>query len=67
VRVRLRIGERRRRIYLFVEVFDDGIGLKSLRQIEHGFYSIRDRAAALNGILHIQNRPGVRVHVLLRQ
>lgn len=67
VRVRLRIGERRRRIHLFVEVFDDGIGLKSLRQIEHGFYSIRDRAAALNGILHIQNRPGVRVHVLLRQ
>jgi two-component system sensor histidine kinase UhpB len=67
VRVRLRIGERRRRIHLFVDVLDDGIGLKSLRQIEHGFYSIRDRAAALNGILHIHNRPGVRVHVLLRQ
>ena len=67
IRVRMRIGERRRIIFVLLDILDDGIGLKSLRQIDHGFYSIRDRAAALNGVLHIQNLPGVRVHVLLRQ
>lgn len=67
LRVRLRIGERRRTIFVLLDILDDGIGLKSLRQIDHGFYSIRDRAAALNGVLHIHNLPGVRVHVLLRQ
>ena len=67
VTVRLRIGERQRRIFVLLDIRDDGIGLKSLRQIEHGFYSIRDRAAALNGVLNIQNLPGVRVHLILRQ
>jgi two-component system sensor histidine kinase UhpB len=67
IRVRLRIGERHRVIFVLLDILDDGIGLKSLRQIDHGFYSMRDRAAALNGVLHIQNLPGVRVHVLLRQ
>lgn len=67
VTVRLRIGERQRRILVLIEIRDDGIGLKSLRQIEHGFNSIRDRTAALNGVLNIQNLPGVRVHVMLRQ
>ena len=50
-----------------ITITDNGIGLKSLGQIKHGFYSIRDRAIALNGVLHVQNLPGVRVHVLLRQ
>jgi two-component system sensor histidine kinase UhpB len=67
VNVRLRIGERQRRILVLIDIRDDGIGLKSLRQIEHGFNSIRDRTAALNGVLNIQNLPGVRVHVMLRQ
>lgn len=67
VTVRLRIGERQRRILVLLDIRDDGIGLKSLRQIELGFYSIRDRTAALDGVLNIQNLPGVRVHVLLRQ
>lgn len=67
VTVRLRIGERQRRILVLLDIRDDGIGLKSLRQIEHGFFSIRDRTAALNGVLNIQNLPGVRVHVMLRQ
>jgi two-component system sensor histidine kinase UhpB len=67
VTVKLRIGERQRRILVLIEIRDDGIGLKSLRQIEHGFNSIRDRTAALNGVLNIQNLPGVRVHVMLRQ
>lgn len=67
VTVRLRIGERQRQILVLLDIRDDGIGLKSLRQTEHGFYSIRDRAAALNGVLNIQNLPGVRVHVMLRQ
>lgn len=67
ITVRLRIGERQRRILVLIDIRDDGIGLKSLRQIEHGFNSIRDRTAALNGVLNIQNLPGVRVHVMLRQ
>jgi len=67
IRVRMRIGERQRKILVLLDILDDGIGLKSLGQIEHGFYSIRDRAAALNGVLHIQNIFGVRIHVLLRQ
>jgi glucose-6-phosphate-specific signal transduction histidine kinase len=67
IQVRLRIGMREEKIYLVLCIVDDGIGLKSLGQIKHGFYSIRDRAIALNGVLHVQNLPGVRVHVLLRQ
>lgn len=67
IRVRMRIGRRDRRILLLLEIRDDGIGLTSLRQIAHGFNSIRDRAMALDGVLSIQNIPGVRVHVLLRQ
>ncbi len=67
IQVRMRIWQRYETIFLFLSIVDDGIGLKSLGQIKHGFYSIRDRAIALNGILHVQNLPGVRVHVLLRQ
>jgi two-component system sensor histidine kinase UhpB len=67
IQVRLRIGRREHKIYLILCIVDDGIGLKSLGQIKHGFYSIRDRAIALNGVLHVRNLPGVRVHVLLRQ
>ncbi|MBP6310128.1 MAG: hypothetical protein KA350_05605 [Arenimonas sp.] len=67
IHVRLRIGKRAGKIYLVLCITDNGIGLKSLGQIKHGFYSIRDRAIALNGVLHVQNLPGVRVHVLLRQ
>ena len=67
IRVRMRIGRRAHRILLLLEIRDDGIGLMSLRQIAHGFNSIRDRAMALDGALSVQNIPGVRVHVLLRQ
>jgi two-component system sensor histidine kinase UhpB len=65
--VRLRVGWRQEKIHLFISIADDGIGLKSLGQIKHGFHSIRDRAVALYGVLHVHNLPGVRVHVLLRQ
>ena len=65
--VRLRVGWRQEKIHLFISIADDGIGLKSLGQIKYGFHSIRDRAVALNGVLHVHNLPGVRVHVLLRQ
>jgi two-component system, NarL family, sensor histidine kinase FusK len=65
--VRVRVGWRQEKIYLLISIADDGIGLKSLGQIKHGFHSIRDRAVALNGVLHVHNLPGVRVHVLLRQ
>jgi glucose-6-phosphate-specific signal transduction histidine kinase len=67
VHISLRVGHRQGKIHLFISIVDDGIGLRSLRQIQHGFYSIRDRAIALNGVLHVHNLPGVRVHVLLRQ
>jgi two-component system sensor histidine kinase UhpB len=67
IQVRLRVGQRGEAIHLFLSIADDGIGLKSLGQIKHGFHSIRDRATALNGVLHVHNLPGVRVHALLRQ
>lgn len=67
IHVRLRIGEWRRVIFVLLDILDDGIGLKSLRQIAHGFYSICDWVDALNGVLHIQKLPDLRMHVLLRQ
>jgi signal transduction histidine kinase len=67
IQIRLRVGQRGEAIHLFLSIVDDGIGLKSLGQITHGFHSIRDRAMALNGVLHVHNLPGVRVHALLRQ
>lgn len=67
IQIRLRVGQRGEAIHLFLSIVDDGIGLKSLGQIKHGFHSIRDRAMALNGVLHVHNLPGVRVHALLRQ
>jgi glucose-6-phosphate-specific signal transduction histidine kinase len=67
IQIRLRVGMREDKILLFLSITDDGIGLKSLGQITHGFHSIRDRAMALNGVLHVHNLPGVRVHALLRQ
>lgn len=67
IQIRLRVGMRGEKIHLFLGIADDGIGLKSLGQITHGFHSIRDRAMALNGVLHVHNLPGVRVHALLRQ
>jgi two-component system sensor histidine kinase UhpB len=67
IQIRLRVGQRGEAIHLFLSIADDGIGLKSLGQIKHGFHSIRDRAMALNGVLHVHNLPGVRVHALLRQ
>ena len=67
IQIRLRVGMRENKTLLFLSIVDDGIGLKSLGQITHGFHSIRDRAMALNGVLHVHNLPGVRVHALLRQ
>jgi glucose-6-phosphate-specific signal transduction histidine kinase len=67
IQIRLRVGMRGEKIHLLLSIADDGIGLKSLGQIKHGFHSIRDRAMALNGVLHVHNLPGVRVHALLRQ
>lgn len=69
VYVRLRIGQRsgsRDRILLMIDMRDDGVGLDEAA-IRSGFHSIRDRALAFDGEVHISGRNGLRVHVLLRQ
>ena len=52
---------------LFVAVQDDGVGLARGVKAERCFVSIRDRALALSGRLHVRSRYGLRIHVLLRQ
>jgi two-component system sensor histidine kinase UhpB len=67
--VRLRIGQHsgnRDRILLMIDMRDDGVGLDEAA-IRSGFHSIRDRALAFDGEVHISGRNGLRVHVLLRQ
>lgn len=66
-RVTLSVDERRGELYMIVGVQDDGIGLNKVPNVEKVFISIRDRALALNGNLHIRSRFGLRVHALLRQ
>lgn len=66
--VRLRINRRNGVLWLFVDVRDDGIGAPGYLRPGHGLTGMRDRATALDGRLHLRGlRPGLRVHVLLRQ
>ena len=66
-KVTLSVDQRGNELYLIVGVQDDGVGLHNVPNIERVFTSIRDRALALNGRLHIRSRFGLRVHALLRQ
>ena len=66
--VRLRINQRSGQLWLFVDVRDDGVGAPGYLRPGHGLTGMRDRATALDGRLHLRElRPGLRVHVLLRQ
>jgi two-component system sensor histidine kinase UhpB len=66
--VRIRANRRRRRLWVFIEVRDDGIGGVSDLQIGRGLIAMRDRIIALGGRLHVRNRhPGLRVHGLILQ
>lgn len=66
-RVVLRLHERRGEMLLFISVRDDGVGLPKTAPVERWFKSMRDRALALNGALHVRSRFGLRIHALLRQ
>lgn len=65
--VRLRINHRQGRLYVFIDVRDDGIGGASQLRPGNGLSNMRDRVLALGGRLHLQDLPsGIRLHALLR-
>lgn len=65
-KVTITVKERGNELLLIISVQDDGVGLNKIA-VEKYFISMRDRALALNGSLHIRSRFGLRVHALLRQ
>ena len=65
-KVTITVDERGEELFLIIGVQDDGVGLNNIA-VEKYFISMRDRALALNGSLHIRSRFGLRVHALLRQ
>ena len=66
-KVTMSVDQRGNELYLIIGVQDDGVGLNNVPNVERIMVSIRDRALALNGCLHIRSRFGLRVHALLRQ
>ncbi len=66
-KVTMSVDQRGNELFLIVGVQDDGVGLNNVPNVERIMVSIRDRALALNGCLHIRSRSGLRVHALLRQ
>lgn len=65
--LRLRINSRGERIWLFVDVRDDGIGMSASTRLGHGLRGMHDRVRAMNGALAVTGvRDGVRVHALFR-
>jgi two-component system sensor histidine kinase UhpB len=67
-RVRLRANQRAGMLWLFIEVRDDGIGVRVGRGPGRGLANMRDRVLALGGRLHVgSHREGLRLHALLRQ
>ena len=66
--VRLRTGERHGRLWLFIDVRDDGIGGADCFLPGRGLTNMRDRVLALGGRLHVgELRPGSRIHALFLQ
>ncbi|GAB3745607.1 ATP-binding protein [Lysobacter olei] len=67
-RVRLRVNQRGGALWLFVEVRDDGIGVRHGHGRGRGLANMRDRVLALGGRMHVASRGrGLRLHALLRQ
>ncbi len=67
--VRLRISERHRVLWVFIDIRDDGIGRADYLAVGTGLRGMRDRVVALGGRLHLANlKPtGLRLHAVLRQ
>ena len=66
--VRFRINTRNGQLYLFVDVRDDGIGMRSTRRRGNGLLTMQHRVTALDGQLRIRNlKPGLRIHAMFRQ
>ena len=67
-RVRLRVNQRAGMLWLFIEIRDDGIGIRAGRGQGRGLANMRDRVLALGGRLHVASTGGgLRLHALLRQ
>lgn len=67
--VRMRLGRRRGRTWLFLDLRDDGKGMHPPQQQRrrYGLQGIRDRVLAANGIMHLRSdERGTRLHVMLR-
>ncbi|MGH6977503.1 MAG: histidine kinase, partial [Stellaceae bacterium] len=68
--LRLRIGIRGERVWIVLDVRDDGIGIHE-RAAGHdggGLQAMRDRVFALNGAMRVgRHRQAPRLHILLRQ
>lgn len=66
--LRLRANARGGQLWLFLDVRDDGDGKLDAIRPGNGLSGLQDRVIGLGGRLVIsQRRPGLRVHVLLRQ
>lgn len=66
--LRLRANARGGQLWLFLDVRDDGDGRLEAIRPGNGLSGLQDRVIGLGGRLVIsQRRPGLRVHVLLRQ
>ena len=53
---------------MFIDIRDDGIGVRPGRATGRGLVNMRDRVLALGGCLHVSElRPGSRIHALFRQ
>lgn len=67
-RVRMRAEQRNGKLWLFLDVRDDGIGSTAFLRPGNGLTTMHDRVLALGGRLHLQDLgPGLRLHALLRQ
>lgn len=67
-RVRLRVNQRHGMLWMFIDIRDDGIGVRPGRATGRGLVNMRDRVLALGGRLHMASiGEGLRLHALLRQ
>jgi two-component system sensor histidine kinase UhpB len=66
--LRLRANARGGQLWLFLDIRDDGYGRLELIRPGNGLSGLQDRVIGLGGKLVIrQRRPGLRVHVMIRQ
>ena len=64
----LRISRRRRALWVFLDIRDDGLGRLDRLLPGNGITGMRDRVLALNGALYLhQLSPGLRLHLMVRQ